>query len=197
MTSIITKSFLTSDPPAELVPSTNEIFMTVNITSGITYFVKIRTYDLNGNFSDATKQLTSKIVFDHEYTTNPKMSIKRLKSPTFFLAALVLFQGCVIYHKTPSTLEQASKELIKTKITATDMETHKYKYVIYDQGVYYGVNKKSGEIIKTPLNPEDILKVAIKNRSASTWVTIGASILPIGLIVAITTYTILVPALRV
>ncbi len=96
----------------------------------------------------------------------------RLKATAVFLAFLVLFQGCVVYHKTQTTLEQAQQENIKTKIMTTDYETTKYKYITYEEGTFYGVNKKSGEYVKTLLNEDEVVKVFTKNKRASTWATV-------------------------
>ena len=109
----------------------------------------------------------------------------RLKTIAWFLTALILFQSCVVYHKTPTTLEKASQEQIKTKVTNNEGETIKFKYITYEDGVYYGVNKKSGEIIKTPLDKQYVETVLIKNKSASTWVTIAAILVPVLAIIAL------------
>jgi ATP-dependent Zn protease len=103
----------------------------------------------------------------------------RLKTIAWFLTALMLFQSCVVYHKTPTTLEKASQEQIKTKVTNNEGETIKFKYITYEDGVYYGVNKKSGELIKTPLDKQYVETVLLKNKSASTWVTVLVIAVPI------------------
>ena len=104
----------------------------------------------------------------------------RLKSIAWFLTALMLFQSCVVYHKTPTTLEKASQEQIKTKITNANGETLKYKYIAYEEGVYYGyVEQDWAEFIKVPLNKEDILSVKTKNKTASTLITISVIAIPV------------------
>jgi len=108
-----------------------------------------------------------------------KIQTKRLKTTAVFLASLILLQGCVVYHKTPSTLEQARQENIKTKIMTTDNETSKYKYITYEEGTFYGVNKKSGELVKTPLIQEEVTEVLTKNEKASTLWTVIAIGVPV------------------
>ena len=103
----------------------------------------------------------------------------RLKTIAWLLSGLMLFQSCVIYHKTPTTLEKASQSQLKTKITNTNGETSIYKYITYEDGVFYGVSKKSGELVKTPLDETYINKLLIKNKSASTWVTVAVIAVPI------------------
>lgn len=91
----------------------------------------------------------------------------------------MLCQSCVIYHKTPSTLEQASEERIKTKIINANGATLKYMYIEYKDGMYYGVNKKSGTLVRVPLKEEEVT-VLLKNQTATTLTSlaiIGGSVL--------------------
>ena len=99
---------------------------------------------------------------------------KRLKAITLFLTVLLLFQSCVVYHKTPTTLEKAAQEEIKTKVTNTNGDIFKYKYITFEEGQFYGVHEpeERGEFVKVPLESEDIINVRTKNKSASSWVTI-------------------------
>jgi len=99
---------------------------------------------------------------------------KRLKAITLFLTVLLLFQSCVVYHKTPTTLEKAAQEQIKTKVTNTNGDIFKYKYITLQEGQFYGVHEPEarGEFVKVPLESQDIINVRTKNKSASTWVTI-------------------------
>ena len=109
----------------------------------------------------------------------------RLKTIALFLTALMLFQSCVVYHKTPTTLEKASREQVKTKVTKTNGDIFKYKFITYEDGVFYGVNVDSGgvqesiETARTPLNEVDVDGVFLKNKSASTWVTILSFAVPV------------------
>ena len=104
----------------------------------------------------------------------------RLKTIAIFLTALMLFQSCVVYHKTPTTLEKASQEQIKTKVTTTDGDVSKYKFISYEEGVYYGnVEIEYGEFKKIPLDAEDIINIRTKSKSASTLVTVLAIAVPV------------------
>ena len=97
---------------------------------------------------------------------------KRLKPIALILTALLLFQSCVVYHKTPTTVQQASQEQIRTKIIKTNGEISKYKYITSEDGIFYGVKLKSGEWIKTPLDQKEIAQVLTKNISTSKTFTI-------------------------
>jgi uncharacterized membrane protein len=108
-----------------------------------------------------------------------KATNKLPKAIALFFVLLLLFQSCVVYHKTPTSLEKASQESIKAKVTTTNQQTYKYKYITYEDGQFYGVKKKSGELIKTPVSEEDTLKVVLKNKSASTWGTVSLIATPV------------------
>ena len=105
---------------------------------------------------------------------------RRLKATALFLSVLLLFQSCVVYHKTSTTLEKASQEQIKTKVTTTDGKVSKYKFISQEEGVFYGnVEEEWGEFRKVPLDREDIITIRTKNKTASTLVTMTIITIPI------------------
>jgi len=107
---------------------------------------------------------------------------KRLKPIALFLAALLLFQSCVVYNKTPTTLEDASRERIKTQITKSNGEISKYDYITYEDGQFCGVYKdfdERGKLIKTPLHEQEITRVLTMDRSTSTVLTVGVIVVPV------------------
>lgn len=55
--------------------------------------------------------------------------IKHFKGIAYFLAMLVLFQSCVIYKKTHSTIGEASTEDIPIKITTKDGCKYKLRWI--------------------------------------------------------------------
>jgi hypothetical protein len=52
-----------------------------------------------------------------------------LNSIAWLLSAPLLLQSCVVYHNTSATLDRASQDQIKTKVTNTNGEISKYKYI--------------------------------------------------------------------
>lgn len=103
----------------------------------------------------------------------------RLKPIALFLTALLLLQSCVVYHKTSTNLEQASRERTHTKTISTNGEIAKFRYIDYVGDQFYGMRFNSGEWIKTPLNQQDMVQVLTKNRSASTWATVAVITVPV------------------
>jgi hypothetical protein len=84
-----------------------------------------------------------------------------------------------VYHKTPTTLEQASGEQTMTKVTYSNGKTVKYKYVVSKDGQYYGTIKESGQWIETPLDLSGLDNVFTKNKSGSTWATVALIAIPV------------------
>ena len=102
-----------------------------------------------------------------------KTTTRHLKVVALFFSVLILFQGCVtIYKSQPLTLEEVKDRHIKTKVITKSGETLKFKNISFENGTYYGANKKKRQTIKIPLNQEDISEIKIKNGALSTVVNI-------------------------
>ena len=101
------------------------------------------------------------------------------------LAIIFLFQGCTVYYKTGITLDEAYQANDKVKVETKVGENLKFKYIDFEEGIYYGVKNKKGEITKLPLDSNYIDKVRLKNKSGSTWATIVTTLAIIGIPVLI------------
>lgn len=97
------------------------------------------------------------------------------------LTALIMFQSCVVYHKTPVPLEQASQTRTKSKLIMPDGAVAEYKYLTEEKGVYYGVKKKKGDLQKTPIESHPDLEVFLKNEADSRWASLSLIIAPVGI----------------
>ena len=93
---------------------------------------------------------------------------KWLKTVSLFLTALILFQSCSAY-KTPITLEQAALEQKAIKITTASDESVKYKYIVYEDGQFYGVKNNPGEDVKFPIDTEEVANLLMKNGGIPWW----------------------------
>ena len=91
-----------------------------------------------------------------------------IKAISLFLTAIILFQSCATY-KTPVTLQQAVQEEKAVKIVTLDDDTYKYKYIVYEDGQFYGVKDNPGEDVKFPIDTEEVADVLMKNRTIPTW----------------------------
>ena len=93
---------------------------------------------------------------------------KSLKVIALFLSALILFQSCATY-KTPVTLEQAAQEEKAVKIITVDNDTYKYKYIVYEDGQFYGVKDNPGEDVKFPIDTEEVANLLMKKGGIPWW----------------------------
>ena len=93
---------------------------------------------------------------------------KRLKVIALFLSGLILFQSCSTY-KTPVTLQQAAQQEQAVKIITIDDDTYKYKYIIYEDGQFFGVKDNPGEEVKFPITLEEVEEVLMKKEGIPWW----------------------------
>ena len=95
------------------------------------------------------------------------------------LSFLILLQGCTLYKSMPVNLDKAFRTKGKVKVVTKSNERLKFKRIDQENGSYYGVKKKKGEIVKISLNKEQIKEVRVKDKTASTILTV---IFPIAII---------------
>ena len=65
-----------------------------------------------------------------------------IKSITFFLVTLIIFQSCVSFHSV--TIDQAIATEKRVRIKTTEGEKYTYKKLIEKDGIVYGVKRISG-----------------------------------------------------
>ena len=94
---------------------------------------------------------------------------------------LMLLQSCNVYKKS-TNLEEASKADQKgyVKVTLANGDEYLYEAIEFKDNTYYGVKTVDGEITKTALLKEDVLKVERQNKKSSglfslTGILIGAA----------------------
>jgi hypothetical protein len=113
----------------------------------------------------------------------------RLKTIAWFLTALMLFQSCVVYHKAPSSLEQAAQEKVRSKVWFTNEVQDfpsKYKYIVYENDQYFGmVEIEVGKLEKEQLSEDEIVTIKTQDKNASTWATIGLCTIGFGALIAV------------
>jgi hypothetical protein len=103
------------------------------------------------------------------------------------LLVLMLLQSCSTYKKS-TNLEQASQSEEKgyVKVTMANGDEYIYESIEFKENNYYGVNTVKGEITKTALLKEDVLKVERQNKKSSgffsvTGIVIGAASIVLGI----------------
>ena len=95
----------------------------------------------------------------------------------------ILCQSCVVYHKTPVTLEQAVQENTKTKILLEDGRVEKFKAIIRKDQHYFGMRKTGFDQVSIPINVNAVSEVRVKNEKASGVFTAVTVIVGLGTLV--------------
>ena len=98
-----------------------------------------------------------------------------------FLLVFLLLQSCKVYQKS-TNLEQASHSEEKgfVKVTMVNGDEYIYEAIEFSENTYYGVKTVNGEIMKTVLLKEAVLKVEKQNKKSSGFfgfvgITIGVA----------------------
>lgn len=107
---------------------------------------------------------------------------KWFKIIALFFTALILFQSCATY-KTPTTLAQAAEQQKEVKIITSTDDAIKYKYIVFEDGLFYGVKGPTWEEEKFPINAEEVYDVLLKKGGLPTWAWIViAGVVVIGVV---------------
>lgn len=108
------------------------------------------------------------------------------KSVCIVLIFVFLLQSCAVYQKAPVSIEEAAATNNKVLIIDKNDAKLKYKKIEQIDGIYYGITKENGNIVKVPLTESEIKKIRVLDKTASTWGNIGivtGTILVIGIII--------------
>lgn len=96
-----------------------------------------------------------------------KTTSRIFRSVSFLLTFLILFQSCRVYKREMVTLDDAISEGKRVKIRAFDNMTYTYRSVEKVDGIYYGIKMKRKEMIRTPIDTNNIKKVKLHNKTMS------------------------------
>lgn len=96
---------------------------------------------------------------------------------------MLLLQSCGVYYKNTISLDEAARQNGKVIILTVQGKKIKYKQIIQTDGQFYGTKLKGGKLTQIPINQDDISSVRLKNKKASTWVTILSVGVPVAALV--------------
>ena len=109
--------------------------------------------------------------------TTMKMLLKVSKPIAFVLSLLLLLQSCKVYQNKTVSLKKAMKEGRRVKVKMKDARVIKFDRIVYSDSSFYGIKKKRGSLLQTPLRNIDIESIRMKNKTISFFLTLGASTL--------------------
>lgn len=86
------------------------------------------------------------------------------------LTLIILLESCQVYKRQYVMLDQAVEKELPVKIKTKDNQTFKFKKVLSDNGMYYGIrlDMKKRKYESVTLNTENILSINEKDRKNST-----------------------------
>ena len=102
---------------------------------------------------------------------------------------IMLFNSCVAYGP-PVQMEEAVRSSERTRVKYTDDVIHRYEYVIEEEGIYYGVTKRKGALVKTEIDVVKLENVRLYSKSKSTMATVVTPIALLGVAVLVAWSTI-------
>lgn len=138
-----------------------------------------------------------------------KSSKIRFRFIAIILSSLLFLQSCSIYHSENLSLENAARNGQKTRVVIENGDKLKFKKIQETNDGFFGLTKESsgtskklqklgilgresGRYYSFGLETLQIDKIQAKNYSASTWATIGISVVglvAVILVVAAATWT--------
>jgi len=122
-------------------------------------------------------------------------SIKRnLKWAAKILSFLILLQSCTVYHSSTASVDEAVLSNNKVKVDVDDDYSYKFLKFVRIDGEIYGVAKKKSYVSKElqaqitnstyegkydliKLNDENLKSIHLKNKGASTALTVALPLL--------------------
>jgi len=115
------------------------------------------------------------------------MKVSDFKKRVFclLLSLSFLVQSCNVYKRNPIAIEEAVEAKEKVRIIKNDNKKIFLKRIEKTDGVYYGVANYKGHFVKIPLDETNIQKIQIRDKTASTIVTIATIVTGTGLLAGI------------
>ncbi len=105
----------------------------------------------------------------------------------FLFASLILLQSCgvVYYQGTNVSLEQATKQDSKVKVKTITNEIYEFRRIVFEDGKFYGVQKKGSEMVNIPLEVNELSKVRLQDKTMSTVLSIVIPVVMIGVLIGL------------
>ncbi|ESU21111.1 hypothetical protein FEDK69T_26670 [Flavobacterium enshiense DK69] len=112
-----------------------------------------------------------------------KVFNKKTRIISLLLAFIFLFQSCHVYHKVPISLDEAVAANKIMKVVTIDSKKYKFQKIQKSDSTYYGLLKTRGQDVKVPLVTAKIQSIHPVNKAASTALSVGAVIIPVGFVI--------------
>lgn len=112
-----------------------------------------------------------------------------IKSLAIIIAFSITLSSCSVYYKKEVSFNEAYLSKKPAKLVTNENKKVHLKKIILKESTYYGVYWHEGKEITFPLSNETHKSLRIKNRTASTFINVGSSILTLGIVGIVIFYT--------
>jgi hypothetical protein len=112
-----------------------------------------------------------------------KLKLLKVKAISWFLLIIITLQSCTVYKKTPVTLSEALQSNKRVLVEMTNDKKMRLKRIERADSIYYGIQTAKGREFKVALHENEIKRIKVKDSGTSTFLTIGAITLTLGIVI--------------
>jgi len=143
------------------------------------------------------------LIFDKNIKKDIMKTIRSyLKPISILLMFLITLQSCVVYHSKTASVDEAIQSANRVKVVSTSNDIYKFKNLQNEDEKIYGITKANSSTAKKfsdqetteimgsknvsiLLSDTQINEIYLKNKTMSTVLTVGAIVVPVGILVLI------------
>ncbi|UOK43562.1 MULTISPECIES: hypothetical protein [Flavobacterium] len=96
-----------------------------------------------------------------------KVLYKKAPIVSIFLSMPLLLQCCSTYDKVPISLDNAVVANTKVKVTTASNKKYKFRKIQRTDGVYYGLAEVRDQIVRVPIEKDEIRNIRAASIPAS------------------------------
>ncbi len=101
---------------------------------------------------------------------------------SILFAFAIIFHSCMAYNPQHVSVEDAASEGKRAKIKMKIGKRLKYKKIVKDNSLYFGMAKSKGKWVKIHIDTSKVESVRLQNKTMSTILTISGVLLTVGII---------------
>lgn len=105
-----------------------------------------------------------------------------IKSLAIIIAFSLILNSCSVYYNKEASFNEAYLSKKPVKLITNNNKKVYLKKIILKDSTYYGFYWYGGKEVTFPLSKEAYRSVRIKNRTASTLINIGGTVLTLGIV---------------
>lgn len=108
-----------------------------------------------------------------------------IKPTVVYVSLFILLNSCSVYYKKEVSFQEAYNSRKPARLITNEDRKVKLKKIIYKDSTYYGISYYKGNKVEFPLSNETRKSLRLKDRTTSTIINVGGTVLTLGVIVFI------------